>query len=315
VRVAHGDHSGYLRAGQIVRITLQVATEWEPSGFLSFTWQLDSVALASDGSETLQLRAFPLLSDGSSLLAQRVIAARDGAQDVDLPYPAIEGRDEPGRATDTSSPASTTSGVPFTQGGGIIAIGRPGDMDRVNLPPAGPPIRNDKVAPGNGAPVSQAGGPPSTGDRTPRERQRGNQPFFYIPNNRITGSPGPWECRYGTAIVRTRVRGLNLSASWTTVNQLITSLKPIMAIQIGEGINGTFNDAFVETYRVTYVQLDGTEYSFLVWGSIDPPFGPEGRFRVEDVDWRCKLEDGTTGPVRSPANEINFSAGGGWSYP
>jgi hypothetical protein len=117
--------------------------------------------------------------------------------------------------------------------------------------------------------------------------------------------------------VRTRVLGLNIASSgWFPVNTVITSLTPITAIQISEGIVGSIpGDPFAETYRVTYVQLDGTEYSFLVWGSIDPPFGPEGRFRVEDVDWRCKLKDGTTGPVRSPANEINFSAGGGWSYP
>jgi hypothetical protein len=317
VRVAHGDHSGYLRAGQIVRTTLQVATEWEPSGFLSSTWQLDTVALASDGSETLQLRAFPLLPDGSSLLTQRVIAARDGAQDVDLPYPEISARDESGRATDTSSPASSTSGVPFTSGGGIPAIGRPGDVDRVNLPPSQPPIRNGGVAPANGAPVSQAGGAPSTGDRTPRERQRGDQSFFYIPNNRITGNPGPWECRYGAAIIRTRVRGLVLGGGGTNIgpqDSVISSKTEVRTVKIKDEYIFLFNATFA-FYSVFYTDLNGAEVLQTLLSSAETTYGADGLLLVQPIDWRCKLKDGTTGPVRSPANEISFSAGGGWSYP
>jgi hypothetical protein len=317
VRLAHGDHSGYLRAGQIIRTTLQVATEWEPSGFLSFTWQLDSAALASDGSETLQLRAFPLLADGSGLLAQRVIAARDGAQDVDLPYPATGGRDEPGRAADTSSPASSTSGVPFTDGGGIPPVGRPGNVDRVDMPPAGPPIRNDTVAPGIGAPVSRGGGAPSTGDRTPRERQRGNQPYLYIPNNKITGQAGPWECRYGAAIIRTRVKGLEIGGGGYylgPINRVEETKTPLQAFKIDEGYSGYWN-AFFTHYRVFCTDLNGAETSYVVSSSADTIYGADGLFLMEPIDWRCKLQDDTPGPLRTPADEIIYTVGGGWSYP
>jgi hypothetical protein len=315
-RLAHGDHSGYLRAGQIIRTTLQVATEWEPPGVLSFTWQLDSVALASDASETLQLRAFPLLADGSSLLTQRVIAARDGAQDVDLPYPELSARDESGRATDTSSPASSTSGVPFTSGGGIPAIGRPGDMDRVNLPPAGPLLRNGPAAPAEGSAVSRAGGAPNDEVQPAYGGQSGTWLLQSSPFGYVYGMAHPWECRYGAAIIRTRVRGLNIASSgWAYVDMTISSKTPVQARRFAVGINGDFGDALVETYRVSYTRLDGTKYSFDVWGSTDAPFGAQGQFRREDIDWRCNLRDETVGPVRTPADIAVRGENGDTSYP
>lgn len=139
VTLLRGSHTGYLRQGQIVHLYLQVVTEIEQAGAISGYWFVDSVSLTPDGSEALQLSACPVDAAGRPLLTLRALEFQSNAPGVLLPYPEIGVNDAPGRSGDTSIPPSTTSGTPFTKGGGGIT--GPGGSNRFNrstLPPAPP---------------------------------------------------------------------------------------------------------------------------------------------------------------------------------
>jgi hypothetical protein len=133
----------------------------------------------------------------------------------------------------------------------------------------------------------------------------------------IDGAAHPWECRYGAAIIRTRVRGFEFGGgglNWGYLDTIIESLTPVQSWKISSGINTDWN-AYVETYRIRYKSKYGNDIQQIVSSSTDPPFGANGQFRVEPIDWRCILRDGTQGPLRTPADQIVLTEGGDWLYP
>jgi hypothetical protein len=173
-----GSQTGTVAPGQVARVLLRIEAEQE-TGWISSWWQVVRVDLDGDGNETLQLTELPVDAEGRSIITQQVLAARALAGDVEFPYPAISEEDEPGRSSDTSVPASSTSGTPFVDGdrGG-------GD---VNLPPAPPPA--DPPGPGNdisgGEGSAVATGGQDSRDRDKRQPGRTRSLPWVCQNNQI----------------------------------------------------------------------------------------------------------------------------------
>jgi hypothetical protein len=194
VTLLAGDQSGFLQEGQICQVTLNVATELEPAAIVSGYWMINRVDRSIDGNETVQLTEVPVDAAGQSIIAQQVLAARDLAGDVVFPYPVIGGSDLPGRSTDQSVPATTLNPeiVPYSQGGG--ATGPVSEFVRgggkAELPPPNDPNEPDPPGPGDGSPVTLAGGdPPRPGQPS---RRRGNPPVD-------VRQPFKDSCKYGPA--------------------------------------------------------------------------------------------------------------------
>ena len=310
VRVLPGSQSGYLQQGQIVQVFLQQVSERTTIGAINSLWRLDRIDLAPDGSESLQLSACPVDGEGRSLVALAVAAARDNAPGMILPYPPLSAGDEPGRASDTSVPPSTTSGLPFTSGGGGIlpAIGRlnktqaPNRTDMGSPPVEKPPAPPTPGGPGGGG-IVQAGNRP----KQPSETKGGGTWWNpYIPGKiePIDYPPGPQDCKYGPSIISTRLTGLSLSSSgygyWDTV---IESTKRIEWVSLGF----TFSDYWspgisvqIETIRISYTSKFGYDVSQIISSCGVPPFGPQGEFGLYIESWRCKLANGATGPLQTP---------------
>ena len=194
VTLLAGDQSGFLAQGQICQVTLNVATELEPAAIISGYWLINQVDRSIDGNETLQLSEVPVDAAGQSIIAQQVLAARDLAGDVVFPYPVIGGSDVPGRSTDQSVPATTLNPeiVPYSQGGG--ATGPVSEFVRgggkAELPPPNDPKEPDPPGPGDGGPVTLAGGDPPEPDQP--SRRRGNPPVD-------VREPFKDSCKYGYA--------------------------------------------------------------------------------------------------------------------
>jgi hypothetical protein len=308
VRLVAGSQSGYLEQGQIVQVFLQQVSERTTIGAINSLWWLDRIDLAPDGSESLQLSACPVDGDGRSLVALAVVAARDNAPGMILPYPPLSAGDEPGRASDTSVPASTTSGLPFTSGGGGIlpAIGKANKTQAPNRTDMGsPPVEQPPAPPGPGGPggIVQAG----NGPKRPNESKGGGQPWNpYIPGKMdpIDYPPGPQDCKYGTAVINTRLTGLSLSSSgWGYWNTIIESTKRIEWVSLGSSFSDYWSPGTslqIETIKISYTLTNGTEYSQIISSCGAPPFGPQGEFGLEIVSWRCLLANRATGPLQTP---------------
>jgi len=311
VRLLAGSQSGYLQEGQIAQIWLQVVTERETVGQINSLWWIDRIDLAPDGSQSLQLSACPVDAEGRSLVALAVIAARDNAPGAILPYPPLAAGDEPGRASDTTVPPSTTSGVPFTSGGGgiIIAIGKPSGGGRgVNQTDVGaPPVEAPPKGPTPGGPggggIAEAG----NGPKKPNESKGGAQPWDgYIPGKMepIDYPPGPEDCGLpGPALINTRLTGLSLSTSgWGYWNTVITSTKRIEWVSQGFYFSDYWSPGTsvqIETIKISYTLTNGTEYSQIISSCGAPPFGLQGEFGLEILSWRCRLADGSQGPLQT----------------
>jgi hypothetical protein len=193
-----GTQSGGVLPGQVVRALFRVETEQE-QGWISSWWQVARVDLDGDANETLQLSELPVDSEGRSIISLQVLEARARAGDLVFPYPVISGDDEPGRATDTSVPASSTSGRPFSEGGSGVSGsggggGAGGDID---LPPPPPP--DDPPPPGDDPP---GGSGSSVGTGGGRSRPR--------PDRRDPGRSRTlvWACQDGAQLLYQTVRVL-----------------------------------------------------------------------------------------------------------
>lgn len=125
VTLIPGSQTGQISQGDIVVINLPLVTGREPDGLISDWYAVELVEHFDDGSEALTLSHFPVDSQARSLLALEVAEAT--APGALLPFPTIGACDVAGRSTDTSVPASSTSGTPFSEGDGVISIGTPGD--------------------------------------------------------------------------------------------------------------------------------------------------------------------------------------------
>ena len=318
LRLLAGDHSGWLRQGQIVQVFLGLVSEREPIGNLNGLWFIDRIDLSEDGGEALQLSSCPVDGEGRSLVALRVLEARDAAPGWILPYPPLAEplADEPGRESNTSVPASSTSGIPFSAGGGGVTpppIGTPGRRkggpNRAEMPPRQKKDRPNE--PGTTATVVRAGGPP----RNEYGRRGEGRPINWggVGGNgegTIYTEPGPWDCEYGISVVRTRVKGLGFGQgglAFGYVNGVIESISWIKSDLVEQFLahdwaeeNGGFSP-LVEKYEITYTRY-GYDYVIAetIYSCGEPAFGPNGIFSMEILDWRCKLADGSPGPVETP---------------
>ena len=103
-----GSHTGRIEQGDVVVVRLPLTTGREADGLISDWYAVESVAPAADGSEALTLSHFPVDSLARSLLALQVAEAT--APGILLPFASTGACDLAGRSSDTSVPASTTSG-------------------------------------------------------------------------------------------------------------------------------------------------------------------------------------------------------------
>jgi hypothetical protein len=175
-----------------------------------------------------------------------------------------------------------------------------------------PRQKKDKPSePGTTATVVQAGGPP----RNQYGRRGQGRPINWggVGGNgegTIYTEPGPWDCEYGISVVRTRVKGLSLGQgglAFGYVNDVIESISWINSDLVMQFLahdwaeeNGGFSP-LVEKYEITYTRY-GYDYVIVdtIYSCGEPAFGPNGIFSMEILDWRCKLADGSPGPVETP---------------
>jgi hypothetical protein len=298
-----------LRAGMIIQIVLGILTEVEFPDSIREFWWVDSILFGEDGSETLQLVHCPVNASGQSLVALHMVAARTRAPGFTLPYPPdIGAEDVPGREADTTVPASTTSGVPFSQGGGGAASG----FNRTN-PPA-PPANNPPAPPSDGgggvggSDVGEAGGVPTDPTKKPKvpARAPGSGISIALPGlGPMPDTAWPGECEYGVHQIRTSIEGALIYG--TVVNYLVTTTEPVSAEMVdadpltyvppGESSPVTI---ICPRYEVRVQEPMSEPRVFNVWSIVGP--GVDYPFGLEVIDWQCKLRDGTPGPTRTPAS-------------
>lgn len=152
-----GNQTGTLVEGDIVQIYLQVITSREPAGVINRVYVVESIGHNLAGEETLSLSHFPVNSSGQSLIALAVADAV-GTGTILPSNRTGSSCDLPGAAADTSVPASTTSGTPFSAssgGGGISGGGGGGGGVTPGFNPYGP----DGV-PTDSPPLPYEGGAP-----------------------------------------------------------------------------------------------------------------------------------------------------------
>ena len=311
VRLLAGNHTGLLRAGMVIQVVLALVTETEMPALIRDFWWVDSITLDGDGSETLGLVHCPVDAQGRSLVALHILAARDRAQGIILPYPAVGLGDEAGRSTDTSSPASSTSGVPFTQGGG----GANSSFNRASPPappannPPAPPVDDGDVNGGvGGSNVGEAGGTPTDptyGPKVPLGPGLGFAPSVNLNIGPAIPDAWPGECEFGVHRIRTLIQGA--TATGTVVNYIVITIEPVTA-EVVDAMPITYTPPggspitiICDVYRVRVQEpIPNAPRVFDVIDIVGP--GVSYPFSLEVLDWQCKLRDGTTGPTRTPSD-------------
>jgi hypothetical protein len=117
-----------------------VITSREPASVINHLYVVESIGHNLAGDETLSLSHFPVNSSGQSLIALAVAAAV-GTGTILPSNRTGSSCDLPGAAADTSVPARTTSGTPFSAssgGGGISGGGGGGGGVAPGFNPYGP---------------------------------------------------------------------------------------------------------------------------------------------------------------------------------
>ncbi len=310
VRLPAGNQTGMLRAGMIIQIVLGILTEVEFPDSIREFWWVDSILFGEDGSETLQLVHCPVNASGQSLVALHMVAARTRAPGFTLPYPPdIGAEDVPGRETDTTVPASTTSGVPFSQGGGGAASG----FNRTN-PPA-PPANNPPAPPADGgggvggSDVGEAGGVPTDPTKGPKvpAGSAGSGISIALPGlGPMPDTAWPGECEYGVYRIRTEYGSAVVTSSGPSgLGGILITTEPVTAEHV-ETFPYTYEHEgspvtiFCDRYKVR-VQEPNTEPRIFFIDSVVGP-GVDAPFFLNLLDWQCNLRDGTPGPTRTPAS-------------
>lgn len=238
-----GDQTGQIAEGDIVQIYLQVITSREPAGVINRLYVVESLGHSLAGEETLSLSHFPVNSSGQSLIALAVAAAV-GTGTILPSNRTGASCDLPGAAADTSVPAKTTSGTPFSasSGGGAISGGGGGGGVTPGLNPYGP-----DGAPTDSPPPPNEGGAPNYAN--------GNGGKGQVPG---ANDPSGTICPNGTHRVVGYVEGRSIILggffSTTTVGFIALSL-PIVT-----PIGGDYNFFMLhKRWRVTWVGWGGGE--------------------------------------------------------
>jgi hypothetical protein len=297
VSLARGSQSGYMQQGQILHIFLQVVTDLEASGTLSSYWFIDRVDTTTGGVETLQLSACPVDSQNRSLLALAAVEHRNNAPGMTLPYPPTGVDDVPGRSTDTSVPPSSTSGTPFTEGGGGIT-GPLSGIAGFNLSRRGNSGGGSGPAdpPGDGATQTPIppGEVPIPGDDPKKPDEDKGQTVVENWNN-------AFGCKYGVKWMRFRVRGVagNPGGVPLYYDQSVTTSGWIMAVDKGEK-SGPMKlyEIFCDVVNPETGEVISPNTMIAKLGDyIEPPFngqdalGYMGRLRLIYQAQQCKTKD------------------------
>jgi hypothetical protein len=149
VKLRTGSQTGRIKEGDVVQVYLRVEADGDAPWFYNYYYQVESVGLDFTGEETLSLTHFPVDADGRSLLADAVVRAP--VTGIILPSQRTgPSGDVAGRDTDTSVPAGSIGGTPFTPPGqpGLPPFTPP---EQPPEPPA-PPAPGDPVIPGRPVP-------------------------------------------------------------------------------------------------------------------------------------------------------------------
>jgi hypothetical protein len=268
VQLRPGMQTGLMVEGDVVQVKLNLITGREPDALLSEWYVIEAVAQSRDGVESLQLSHFPVGADGRSLLALLVAGAT--APGALLPFPAIGACDVAGRSTNTSVPASSTSGTPFSSGGSGITDGGGGSIPGGgggSIPGGGfdeSPVP-DKEPDEREAPTNP-GGPPATGGGLPGDLPEvpvgGSVPNNYLePVNRKFREAPAGETRTFTPVPN----------GWQSAQVVFRVTGGGFSYSSGGGGGGAVGDAdltFTRNYTtvsVPYVQLCG---GFVYAGSV-----------------------------------------------
>ena len=291
VTLIPGSHTGRISQGDIVVVRLPLVTGREADGLISDWYAVESVAPSADGSEALTLSHFPVDSRARSLLALQVAGAT--APGALLPFPAIGACDVAGRSTDTSVPASTTSGTPFSSGGSGISATPPGGY-------VGGSVLDGGGVPGGGgydqAPVPDYG---PTSEEAPKSPPVNPASPGGDPGELANPNPGGYEdvCPNGTQVVTVRIVSSRYGpyvysereTKWGAI------LAPVAWEEISDG-----SVSYLAPYKLSYVKAsDGSfkedfYFAFLLPQQNYPD--PE-TFSLEQTSYKCDLGDGTPGPT------------------
>ena len=164
VVIKPGNQTGAIAEGDIVQIYLQVTTSREPASVINRLYVVESKGHNLSGEETLSLSHFPVNSGRQSLIALAVAAAV-GTGTILPSNRTGSSCDLPGAASDTSVPAKTTSGTPFSgasSGGGTDPYG--GGGKPTDSPPLPGTDGAAQYAAGRGTLPPSPGGHPEGGD-------------------------------------------------------------------------------------------------------------------------------------------------------
>ncbi len=283
-----GNQTGQIVEGDIVQIYLQVITSREPASVINYFYVVESIGHNIAGDETLSLSHFPVNSSGQSLIALAVAAAV-GTGTILPSNRTGSSCDLPGAAADTSVPAKTTSGTPFSAssaggssgGGGGVAPGfnpygpggAPTDSPPAPTPGTGPPT------PTTGSRVANGGGliPPTDGTNSAGGTALCPNGYARI-SGFISGGAvvsGVGLCGGGPAFIATDFPSFSYVATTTA---------------------GIFT---VQTWRVRWIDPDNgpQEYEASSVTSNVPSEPFDCRFTIAATSYSCRLDDGSAGPT------------------
>ncbi len=277
-----GNQTGQIVEGDIVQVYLQVITSREPASVISYFYVVESIGHNIAGDETLSLSHFPVDSTGRSLIALAVAAAV-GTGTILPSNRTGSSCDLPGAAADTSVPAKTTSGTPFSASSAAGSSGGGGGV-MPGVDPYG----------GSGAPTDSPPAPtPGTGPPTPTTGGRvANGGGLVPPTDGTNSAGGTALCPNGYAMV---------SGYYVTATQAFGSFG---------GANYSFRASGFPTFTYTgKADNPKREYWTLSW--YDPITSISHQvvafsvfseaitvtFEIAATSYSCELDDGSAGPT------------------
>jgi nucleoid-associated protein YgaU len=278
VALKPGAQTGNITEGDIVQIYLLVTSNREQVSVINKWYTVESIGHNLIGEETLSLSHFPVYFSGQSHIALAVAAAA-GTGTILPSNRTGSSCDLPGAAADTSVPAKTTSGTPFSasSGGGGVAPG---------------------VDPyGTGGPPMDSPPPPTDGSKA-----AGNDGII-PPGNGTNSAGGDARCPNGY----NRVTGYTLGGGVISGIGLCGPREGFVATSfpsvdyVGKSNVWSFT---LETWRVRWIDPDNGPQERNVNSVIsNVPSDPfDCVFEIGAYSYSCELDDGSAGPTVSNAS-------------
>ena len=283
VALKPGNQTGQIAEGDIVQIYLQVIASREPASVINHFYVVESIGHNLAGDETLSLSHFPVNSSGQSLIALAVAAAV-GTGTILPSNRTGSSCDLPGAAADTSVPAKTTSGTPFS------ASSTGGSSGGGGVTPGADPY-------GGGGPPTDSPPPPTDGSKA-----AGNDGII-PPGNGTNSAGGDARCPNGYARISGSISGGSVVSGIGLCGgglAFIATSFPSFSY-VGKSSVGIFT---VETWRVRWVDPDSgpQEYDASSVTSNVPSEPFDCPFTIAATSYSCELDDGSAGPTVSNAS-------------